>query len=299
MATSACGSAFPDWQRHNAKLAKKIIQQGQLPKNMMEVMKVQLGVVTYNIAKDWDLETLISVCETVGLEGVELRTTHKHGVQPSLSPAEREKVRKRFEKTKVKLVGLGTVCEFHSPNSDELKRNIEEGKRFIELAHDIGAIGIKVRPNALPGGVPKERTIHQIGKAIKELGEYAKDFGVEVWLEVHGQGTSDLSVIRAIMEVALHPNNDQSSIKVGVCWNSNNTDIVDGSVKSTFALVRNWIRHVHINELWREDYPWRELFKLLRDAGYEGYMMAEIPESADAVRLLRYYRALFRELTHG
>jgi hypothetical protein len=39
------------------------------------------------------------------------------------------------------------------------------------------------------------------------------------------------------------------------------------------------------------------LFGLLRDANYEGWTMAEIPESADAVRLLRYYRALWRELT--
>jgi hypothetical protein len=43
--------------------------------------------------------------------------------------------------------------------------------------------------------------------------------------------------------------------------------------------------------------PGGNLFGLLREANYEGWTMAEIPESADAVRLLRYYRALWRELT--
>jgi sugar phosphate isomerase/epimerase len=185
---------------------------------------------------------------------------------------------------------LGTTCEFHSPDKDEVQRHIETAKRFIVLAHDVGATGVKVRPNGLPEGVPKEKTIRQIGEALKELGDFATGFGIEVWLEVHGRGTSDLGVIQAIMEVANHP-------QVGVCWNSNREDVVDGSVKANFERVRKWVRHAHINELWREDYPWRELFGLLRDANYEGWTMAEIPESADAVRLLRYYRALWRELT--
>jgi sugar phosphate isomerase/epimerase len=94
------------------------------------------------------------------------------------------------------------------------------------------------------------------------------------------------------MEATDHP-------QVGVCWNSNRDDVVAGSVAPTFALVRDWVRHVHINELWREDYPWRELFRLLREAGYDRWTMAEIPESSDAVRLLRYYRALWRELTRA
>ncbi len=260
---------------------------------------MQLGLVTYNIAKDWDLETLIRVCEEVRLSGVELRTTHRHGVEPNLTAQERERVRKRFEQTNVKLVGLGTACEFHSPNPDEVKRHIKVAKEFIVLAHDIGASGVKVRPNALPDNVPKDRTIRQIGQALKELGEFAAGFGVEVWLEVHGKGTSDLSVIKAIMDIVQPPQDDRSPIKVGVCWNSNNTDVVNGSVKQTFALVRDFIKHVHINELWRDDYPWRELFSLLRDAGYKGFTMAEIPESTDAVRLLRYYRALWRELVKG
>jgi len=86
-----------------------------------------------------------------------------------------------------------------------------------------------------------------------------------------------------------HPN-------VGVCWNSNGTDVKDGSVKEYFNLLRPWIRNVHINELY-SNYPWRELFTLLKQSGYEGYTLAEIADSADPDRVLRYYRALWLELT--
>ncbi|MFO0888741.1 MAG: hypothetical protein U0790_06290 [Isosphaeraceae bacterium] len=33
----------------------------------------QLGIVTYNIAKDWDLPTILSRLEKLGYTGVELR----------------------------------------------------------------------------------------------------------------------------------------------------------------------------------------------------------------------------------
>ena len=50
--------------------------------------------------------------------------------------------------------------------------------------------------------------------------------------------------------------------------------------------------------LWDEAYPYRELFSLLRDSGYSGYCLAEIAEeSAEPDTFLRYYKALFRELT--
>jgi len=46
---------------------------------------MQLGAVTYNVLKDMDLEALIKTLETTGLEVVELRTGHKHGIEPTIS----------------------------------------------------------------------------------------------------------------------------------------------------------------------------------------------------------------------
>ncbi len=44
----------------------------------------KLGLVTYNVAANWDLPTTLKVCKAVGIAAVECRTTHKHGVEPSL-----------------------------------------------------------------------------------------------------------------------------------------------------------------------------------------------------------------------
>ena len=251
---------------------------------------MKLGIVTYNIGKDWDLDTLIANCEGTGFDGVELRTTHAHGVEVELSAAERAAVRKRFDESKVEIVGLGSAFEYDAIDPEELKQNIDGTKEYIRLAYDLGVSGIKVRPNKIhvDEGVEIETTLEQIGVSLAECGEFARDLGVQIRLEVHGRTTSDPVNIRKIMDYADHDN-------VFVCWNSNMTDLVDGSIDGNFASLQEYIRLVHITELWNE-YPWSRLFELLRQSGYTGFCLAEIPASADAIRLMCYYRALWRAL---
>src|SRR5262249_53814980 len=133
-------------------------------------LNFKLGIVTYNVAKDWDLPTILRICKGVGLAAVELRTTHKHGVEPSLSKDQRKEVRQRFADAGVTCWGCGSVCEFHSPDAAVVKKQIETCKEFVQLAADIGGKGVKVRPNGLPKGVAVEKTLEQIGKALVPCG---------------------------------------------------------------------------------------------------------------------------------
>ncbi|MFH1742300.1 MAG: TIM barrel protein [bacterium] len=257
---------------------------------------MRLGLVTYNIANDWDLDTLIEMCIKTDFEGVELRTTHKHGVEPTLTKTQRAEVRKRFEDSPITLWGLGSICEYDSPDKKTIEENIETAKIFAQLAHDVGARGVKVRPNRLHAdeGIPVESTLEQIGKALRKCGETAKDLGVEIWLEVHGQGTDHVPHIRTIMDAADHDN-------VFVCWNSNDNDrLEDGTIGKNLDLLIDKIHSVHMRELHQKDYPFRELFGRLRAVHFNGFCLAEIQESGDPEQILRYYSALFREMIlHG
>jgi sugar phosphate isomerase/epimerase len=249
-----------------------------------------LGCVTYNLLAQADLETLIRWLTAAGFEGVELRTSHKHGVEPTIDAAARESVRKLFEQSKVRLYSYGTTCEFHSADAAVRRKNVETAKQFVDLAADTGAAGVKVRPNGFAKEVPHEATIANIGAALREVGDYAAAKKIGVWLEIHGRETSNPVVCSDIMKATRHP-------AVGLCWNSNEGDIVNGSVRQNFDLVKPWIRHVHINELAKPNYPWRELFTLLKAAGYQGFTLAEVAESKEPERFLRWYKALWTELT--
>src|SRR5262245_61573600 len=151
-----------------------------------ESAKFKLGIVTYNVPKDWDLPTLLKVCKEVGIAAIECRTTHAHKVEPNLTAAQRKDVKQRFVDSGVTFWGCGSVCEFHSADKEVVKKNIEECKQFIGLVKDLGGKGVKVRPNGVPKGVKEDDTFKQIGAALNLVGKAAADAGVEIWVEVHG-----------------------------------------------------------------------------------------------------------------
>lgn len=250
---------------------------------------MRFGLVTYQWAKDWDLPTLLKNCEKTGVLGVELRTTHAHRVEPNLSTAERDEVRKRFEDSPVTFVGIGSDERFDSPDLAKLAKAIEATKAFVQLSHDIGGGGVKVKPNDFHKEVPREKTIEQIGKALNRVGEFAAGFGQQIRLEVHGQCAS-LPIIKQVMDVADNPN-------VAVCWNSNPTDL-DGGLEHNFKLVKDRLgQTLHIHTLDSGQYPYDELFQLLVKADYAGWLLLEegkIPE--DPVAALAKQRRLFDEM---
>lgn len=251
---------------------------------------MRLGLVTYMWGAEWDLLTLLKNCAETGFEGAELRTTHKHGVELALTADERREVRKRFEDSPVVFVGPGTACEYHSPDPAVVAKNIEETKRFVELSHDLGGTGVKVRPNGFVKDEPREKTIERMGKALRVCGEFAEGYGQEIRVEVHGPGTQELPVMKAILETADHP-------QVVCCWNSNPGEVVNGSIAPALAQVAHKLgQTMHIHDLYDKQYPYLELFGLLKKQQYDGWMLSESPPTADPVRVMKYYRMLFDEL---
>jgi sugar phosphate isomerase/epimerase len=229
---------------------------------------IAFGMVTYQWGRDWDLDTLLKNCAELKYGGVELRTTHKHGVEPTLDEKARNEVRQKFADSGVTLVGIGSDERFDNPDAAVLKKAIEKSKEFIRLSHDVGGSGVKVKPDRFHDGVPREKTIEQIGKSLNELGEYAEGLGQQVRLEVHGQ-CAELSTIKSIMEIATNG-------AVAVCWNCNDADLKEPGLAANFGMVsKRFGQTCHIRELNGKGYPFPELFKLLVEIDYSGWVLLE------------------------
>jgi len=264
---------------------------GQLASAMASPASLRLGLVTYLWGQDWDLATLIANCEKSGVLGVELRTQHAHGVEASLSAAERRRVKAQFADSGVTLVGLGTNFDFHHPDKDRLAASIKGAKDYVKLSYDCGGSGVKVKPNDLPKGVPYEKTIQQIGESLNEVGEFAASYNQKIRVEVHGRNTSSLPVMKAIMDVATHPN-------VGVCWNSNSQDLEGEGLTYNFNLVRpRFSDTVHVRELNIGDYPYQELIDLFVATDYKGWILLEArTKPKDRVQALIEQREVFAQM---
>jgi sugar phosphate isomerase/epimerase len=253
---------------------------------------MRFGLVTYQWGQYWDLPTLIANCEKAGYKGVELRTQHKHGVEINLNAAQRAAVKKRFSDSSVTCVGYGSNFEYHSPDPAELRKNIEQTKEYIRLCKDIGATGIKVKPNNLPAQVPKEKTIAQIAASLNEVGKYAQDFEQLVRVEVHGELTQEIPNIRAIFDQITEPN-------VKVCWNCNDQDLLPPGLETNFNSVKKWFGDtVHIRELNDGNYPYQQLFNLFAGMNYDGWILLEArTEPTDKISAMKEQLSIFNKMT--
>lgn len=243
---------------------------------------LKLGLMSYTTAKDWDIDTIIKNLTAVKFEHVELRTTHAHGVEVTMPSAERVTVKKRFQDAGL-AISLASGFQYSYPDPAKLKKTIEDTKAYTLLAKDVGAIGFRVFAGDIYKSTPTQQTLEQIAKALAEVGEFGYNNGIEI--RVCNDGPT-IGMIKKVIDMS-------GSKHVYVNWNCPMSDVTeDGGLEANFNSVKHLIKNIHIRELWNE-YPWRQLFSLLSKSGYTGYCDAEINASADPIRLLNYYRALF------
>ena len=110
--------------------------------------KMQIGLVTYLWGAEWDLDTCLQNCASAQVLGIELRSTHRHGVEPSLNAQQRREVKQRFDDSPVTCLGPGSNERYDNPDPAVVKKAIAETKKFLQLSHDIGSSGVKVKPDS-------------------------------------------------------------------------------------------------------------------------------------------------------
>ena len=132
---------------------------------------MQLGLVTYNLAKDWDVETILQKREAARFEAVELRTSHKHGVEPSLSKAEREKERRAAAK---------------APGPDDGKkarRDAEERERAVQVAETkVAELELTLANPALYGDADGARKAGSLNTQL-EVERRELELAMERWVQ--------------------------------------------------------------------------------------------------------------------
>ena len=258
---------------------------------VVQSSQMRMGFVTYLWGRDWDLPTLIRNCERTGLLGAELRTGHAHKVEINLNTAQRAEVKKRFDDSNVTCIGYGSNFEYHNPDQKVLRRNIDQTKEYIKLCRDIGASGIKVKPNYLPPDVPAEKTIAQIAESLNEVGKFAADYGQLVRVEVHGEKTQEIPNMKAIFDRVSEPN-------VKICWNCNDQDLWPPGLEGNFNMVCKWLGDtVHVRELNEGTYPYRQLFTLLKGINYNGWILLEArTEPVDRISGMKEQLQIFNKM---
>ncbi len=163
---------------------------------------------------------------------------------------------------------------------------VELAKRYVELAAKIDCGRIRVFGDRFLPGLVKEEVIKNVTDGLVDISDFAKSYGIDVLLEMHSEFN--------FWKYALNAVKATNRENVGLVYNCDIRDLTGGSPDVTYSYVRNYIKHVHMHCALR-GYPYKKLFKLLRQDGYTGYLSVEHDEgSSDPEKVIGYYAELFR-----
>jgi sugar phosphate isomerase/epimerase len=233
---------------------------------------------------DWTFEQITDFAAAHGYTGIEVRGILRQLDLPKcneFSSANAIAATLKIMKEKgLHFVNLGSSATLHFADEAERKKNLDDGKRFIDIAQQLNCPYIRVFPNIFPKEQNKEATIELIVKGLLELGEHAKSAGVKVLIESHGDlvHTDDLE---KVMQAAQHTN-------VGMIWDVTNMWVVTKEdPAAVYQRLKKYIYHTHIKDaaladgkpqyvfLGQGEVPILKAVDLLSKDGYKGYYSFE------------------------
>lgn len=232
---------------------------------------------------DWSFPQIVDFAVQRGYKGIEVRGIQRQMDLPQCDVFSSRKIQATLTLMKEKgllFVNLGSSATLHFNEGLEREKNLDEGRRFIDLAKQIGCPYIRVFPNNFPKDQDRNLTMDLIAKGLLTLGDYAKSSNVSVLMETHGElvKTDDLE---KIMQSAAHPN-------VGLVWDfCNMWTITKESPAAMYKKLKEYIRHTHIKDakfvdgrlqytlLGQGEVPIFEAINELAKGGYKGYYSFE------------------------
>jgi sugar phosphate isomerase/epimerase len=232
----------------------------------------------------WTYSAILDFAQDHGYDGIEIRGIlgqlelpqcpefiDKQHIVQSLQMAKNKNLR---------FVDLGSSAELHHLDPVKRQANLDEAKRFIDLAAALECPFVRVFPNQLPKNEQRQATVDAIIANLAELGRYANGGPVSVLMESHGDAVLTPE-LRHIMESAAGPH-------TGMVWDVYNMwSVTKESPADVYRQLKPYIRHTHIKDaklvdgkeryvlLGRGESPIFEAIDLLVAGGYDGYYSFE------------------------
>jgi sugar phosphate isomerase/epimerase len=192
----------------------------------------------------WDWLQVLDFAAAHGFSAVELRGLQAEmdlTKRPEFAPARLDKTQRQLAERGLRISCLGASANMHEMDAAKRAAGIDEGRRFIDLARALHAPYVRVFGNKYVPGVPRDQVLEHIARGLRELGDYARERGVTVLLESHGDFT-DSPTLRELMERAESP-------AVALLWDAHHTFAFGKEApEDTVRQLGRWIRHTHLKD---------------------------------------------------
>ncbi|MBS0265463.1 MAG: sugar phosphate isomerase/epimerase [Planctomycetes bacterium] len=195
---------------------------------------------------DWSWGDIARRAAEYGYAGVEVRLIERETdllARPEFSDQNLSTSRTLFESHGVQICGLASSVRFDHADQSARDADLAIGKRYLELAHRLGAGFIRVFGDVLPAvehAAARQAVIQHIARGLDALGEHSehRGLGVDVLIETHGDFSDSHRLLEVLTKVQ-HP-------RVGIVWDTHHPwRFCNEPLDGTYARLKPWIRHTH------------------------------------------------------
>ncbi|MFF5024889.1 sugar phosphate isomerase/epimerase family protein [Streptomyces collinus] len=218
---------------------------------------------------------VLALATAHGYHGVELRAHPEEPVHPGLSAAERADTAALFKAAGVELLGLGGYTRVAAPGDDAPV--LDELRRLLQLAHDLGAPFLRVFPGADPD-LPVEESDAVAARRLGSAAEDAAALGVRILLETHDSHRTGADLIRVLGPVGHR--------QVGALWDVAHTWLGGEQPQDSYAALAPHLGYVQVKDIASADdtsplplgagvLPLTECVDVLCRHGWDGWLCWE------------------------
>jgi sugar phosphate isomerase/epimerase len=231
----------------------------------------------------WSWKTILEQADRLGYAAIELR-----GVMgemdltkvPELSGSRLAETRKDLAALGLVISDLGASARMHEREAGTRAAQLDEGRRFIDLAQALEVKYVRMFGDRIPAGEPREDVMKRVVEGFQQMAAHAAAAGVTVLMESHGDFTKSTDLIAITSAVG--------SPAFALLWDAHHTFVAAGEAPAdTYGALGRYVRHTHLKDSKADgsdrryvltgtgEVPIKAQVSVLARAGYTGYYAFE------------------------
>jgi sugar phosphate isomerase/epimerase len=231
----------------------------------------------------WPWSRVLEQAAQLGYAAIELRGIQMQMDLPKLPEFTGTRLTqslKDLAALELKISDLGASARMHEADPTVRAAQMDEGRRFVDLARQLGVPYVRVFGDKIPAGEQKQTVMARVIEGLRTLGEHARGSGVAIILESHGDFTDSPTLLDLLKGAAMD--------NVALLWDAHHTFVAGKEPPAkTFDALGGYVRHTHLKDSRPEGagvryvltgsgtVPVSETVKVLARSGYKGYYCFE------------------------
>jgi len=228
----------------------------------------------------WQIETVIARATEYGYDGIEWRGGLQGHVQPDMPAAQKSLLQQNCSDAGLLSLAVTAYTTFVSDSAEEREANVDELRRYTDLAAELSANYVRVFLGELPEGARLDSSIYEkISDCLHTASEYANAVGVKIAVEPHDDFVRSSTIVPILNQV--------QGPALQVIWDVGNAFAAGEELPEGFEHLKERLAYVQVKDgkgrapgwqlcaFGEGEVPLGQAFELLLAAGYAGALSVE------------------------